>query len=162
MGSSFGPAVISKIMKWNISSQHLLLSIILGFALAVLFFILPNTSGDWLERVVPFMTSLTLIYFFKKNYKHPRSYRGYWRFRDRLKAFQEYKRRRTLGLPIKRGVLRNPTMSKARLARYDLQCWRRLTVVEKRFSTRGAPRMFSLGKQKPSLGKQKPSSRKAK
>ena len=67
MGSSFGPAVISKIMKWNISSQHLLFSIILGFVLAVLFFILPNTPGDWLERVVPFMTSLILIYFFKKN-----------------------------------------------------------------------------------------------
>jgi len=67
MGSSFGPAVISKIMKWNISPQHLLISIILGFVLAVLFFILPNTPGDWLERVVPFMTSLILIYFLKKN-----------------------------------------------------------------------------------------------
>ena len=67
MGSSFGPAVISKIMKWKISAIHLLTSIMLGFVLAVIFFLLPNTPGDWLERVMPFMISLALIYFLKKN-----------------------------------------------------------------------------------------------
>ena len=67
MGSSFGPAVISKIMKWKISAIHLLISIMLGFVLAVIFFLLPNTPGDWLERVMPFMISLALIYFLKKN-----------------------------------------------------------------------------------------------
>ena len=66
MGSSFGPAVISKMMKWKISAIHLLISIILGFVLAVIFFLLPNTPGDWLERVMPFMVSLALIYFLKK------------------------------------------------------------------------------------------------
>jgi uncharacterized membrane protein YfcA len=54
-------------MKWKISAIHLLISIMLGFVLAVIFFLLPNTPGDWLERVMPFMISLALIYFLKKN-----------------------------------------------------------------------------------------------
>ena len=67
MGSAFGPSVISKILKWNINASSVLLSIIMGFVLAVLFFLLPNTPGDWLERVVPFTLSFCYLFLIKKN-----------------------------------------------------------------------------------------------
>ena len=67
MGSAFGPSVISKILKWNINASSVLLSIIMGFVLAVLFFLLPDTPGDWLERVVPFTLSFCYLFLIKKN-----------------------------------------------------------------------------------------------
>ena len=67
MGSAFGPSVISKILRWNVSASSVLSSILIGFVLAVLFFLLPNTPGDWLERVIPFMFSLCYLYLTKKN-----------------------------------------------------------------------------------------------
>ena len=66
MGSAFGPSVISKILKWHVSASSILISIIVGFILAVIFFLLPNTPGDWLERVVPFLVGLCYL-FLKKN-----------------------------------------------------------------------------------------------
>ena len=67
MGSAFGPSVISKILRWNVSASSVLSSILIGFVLAVLFFLLPNTPGDWLERVIPFMFSLCYLYLTRKN-----------------------------------------------------------------------------------------------
>ena len=66
MGSAFGPSVISRILRWNVSSTSILFSIIAGFTLAVLFFLLPNTPGDWLERVAPFILSLGYLFMVKK------------------------------------------------------------------------------------------------
>ena len=66
MGSAFGPSVISKILKWHVSASSILISIVVGFSLAVIFFLLPNTPGDWLERVVPFLVGLCYL-FLKKN-----------------------------------------------------------------------------------------------
>ena len=67
IGSAFGPSVISKILRWNVSASSVLLSILIGFVLAVLFFLLPNTPGDWLERVIPFMLSFCYLFLTKKN-----------------------------------------------------------------------------------------------
>ena len=67
MGSAFGPSVISKILRWNVSATSILISILIGFVLAVLFFLLPNTPGDWLERVIPFMLSFCYLFLAKKN-----------------------------------------------------------------------------------------------
>ena len=66
MGSAFGPSVISKILKWNVSASSVLLSILIGFVFAVLLFLLPNTPGDWLERVVPFALGFSYLFFNKK------------------------------------------------------------------------------------------------
>jgi len=67
MGSAFGPSVISKILKWNVSASSVLLSILIGFVFAVLLFLLPNTSGDWLERVVPFALGFSYLFLTKNN-----------------------------------------------------------------------------------------------
>ena len=67
MGSAFGPSVISKILKWNVSASSVLLSILIGFVFAVLLFLLPNTPGDWLERVVPFALGFSYLFLTKNN-----------------------------------------------------------------------------------------------
>ena len=67
MGSAFGPSVISKILKWNVSASSVLLSILIGFVSAVLLFLLPNTPGDWLERVVPFALGFSYLFLTKNN-----------------------------------------------------------------------------------------------
>ncbi len=66
MGSAFGPSVIAKILKWEVKASSVLLSILIGFIFAVFFFLLPNTPGDWLERIVPFILSLSYLFLMKK------------------------------------------------------------------------------------------------
>jgi len=65
MGAAFGPAIISKLLKWKIKSKNLFIAILMGFVLAILFFYLPNSIGDWMERILPFTIGLVLVYLFK-------------------------------------------------------------------------------------------------
>ena len=66
MGSSFGPAVIARISNWKLSENHILLSMIIGFVLAIVFFLLPDSTGDWIERVIPFFAGLICLFILKK------------------------------------------------------------------------------------------------
>ena len=66
MGSSFGPAVIARISNWKLSENHILLSLIIGFVLAIVFFLLPDSTGDWIERVIPFFAGLICLFILKK------------------------------------------------------------------------------------------------
>ena len=66
MGSSFGPAVIARISNWKLSENHILLSMVIGFVLAIVFFLLPDSTGDWIERVIPFVTGLICLFILKK------------------------------------------------------------------------------------------------
>ena len=66
MGSSFGPAVIARISNWKLSENHILLSMVIGFVLAILFFLLPDSTGDWIERVIPFFAGLICLFILKK------------------------------------------------------------------------------------------------
>ena len=66
MGSSFGPAVIARISNWKLSENHILLSMIIGFVLAIVFFLLPDSTGDWIERVIPFVAGLICLFILKK------------------------------------------------------------------------------------------------
>jgi len=66
MGSAFGPAIIAKLLGWKVQSKNVFITILSGFVLAIIFFYLPNSIGDWMERVLPFSIGLILIYFFKK------------------------------------------------------------------------------------------------
>ena len=47
--------------KFGLSTLWLVLGVIIG-----MFFYLPNSIGDWMERVLPFSIGLILIYFLKK------------------------------------------------------------------------------------------------
>ena len=66
MGSAFGPAIIAKLLGWKVQPKNIFITILSGFVLAIIFFYLPNSIGDWMERVLPFSIGLILIYIFKK------------------------------------------------------------------------------------------------
>ena len=66
MGSAFGPAIIAKLLGWKVQPKNIFITILSGFVLAIIFFYLPNSVGDWMERILPFSIGLVLIYFFKK------------------------------------------------------------------------------------------------
>ena len=66
MGSAFGPAIIAKLLGWKVHARNVFIAILSGFVLAIIFFYLPNSIGDWMERVLPFSIGLILIYIFKK------------------------------------------------------------------------------------------------
>ncbi|MFT2092743.1 sodium/proline symporter [Paraglaciecola sp. 2405UD69-4] len=63
LGASFGPLVIVRLCNRQVSATATLLSMTVGFVLAVTFYMLPNTPGDFLERVVPFVLALTIAFY---------------------------------------------------------------------------------------------------
>lgn len=60
IGSAFGPTILVRLAGVQLSPAAVLRSIATGFFLAVLLSLLPNTAGDWAERLIPF-TAATLI-----------------------------------------------------------------------------------------------------
>ena len=68
MGSAFGPAIIAKLLGWKVQPKNIFITILSGFVLAIIFFYLPNSVGDWMERILPFSIGLVLIYFLKNRY----------------------------------------------------------------------------------------------
>ncbi|NIP18767.1 MAG: sodium/proline symporter [Xanthomonadales bacterium] len=65
LGSAFGPTVFLRLGGFRPHPRGVLLSIATGFALAVAFYLMPNTPGDWLERLVPFCAALTVLWWFR-------------------------------------------------------------------------------------------------
>lgn len=61
LGSAFGPTVFVRLAGVNVRPGGVLLSILVGFGLAVTFYLMPNTPGDILERVVPFCAALGIL-----------------------------------------------------------------------------------------------------
>jgi sodium/proline symporter len=60
LGAAFGPMLFCRLLSLKVRPAGVLLSIIAGFTLSVVFYLMPNTPGDVLERVAPFCISLTL------------------------------------------------------------------------------------------------------
>jgi len=61
LGSAFGPTVFLRLGGVDLKSGGVLASILTGFSLAVLFYLMPNTPGDILERLVPFCAALVVL-----------------------------------------------------------------------------------------------------
>ena len=55
IGSAFGPLVLLRIFGRQASANGSLAAMLAGFLLTVLAHWLPNTPGDWVERIVPFV-----------------------------------------------------------------------------------------------------------
>jgi Na+/proline symporter len=66
IGSAFGPLVFARILHWQVPPKAALYSIILGFGLAVVLYLLPNTPGDILERMLPFSVAFGLLAITRK------------------------------------------------------------------------------------------------
>jgi sodium/proline symporter len=66
LGSAFGPTVFARLAGVPLQSRGVLASILTGFGLAVTFYLLPNTPGDILERLVPFCAALIVLLAFRE------------------------------------------------------------------------------------------------
>jgi sodium/proline symporter len=64
LGSAFGPTVFLRLGGVRLRPGGVLLSIVTGFGLAVLFYLMPDTPGDVLERLVPFCAALAALVLF--------------------------------------------------------------------------------------------------
>jgi sodium/proline symporter len=69
LGSAFGPTVFLRLAGVPLRSIGVLGSIIAGFGLAVLFYLLPDTPGDWLERLVPFCVATLVLWWLGRTTK---------------------------------------------------------------------------------------------
>lgn len=65
LGSAFGPTVFVRLAGIQVRPVGVLVSILTGFGLAVIFYLMPNTPGDILERAVPFTTALLVLLAFR-------------------------------------------------------------------------------------------------
>ena len=62
LGASFGPIVLVRMCNRTIDPRMTLAAMVTGFVLAVTFYLLPNTPGDFMERVVPFVMALAVAF----------------------------------------------------------------------------------------------------
>lgn len=63
IGAAFAPTILARLAGAELSASGVASSIATGFTLAVLLSLLPNTNGDWAERLIPFCAA-TLVLFF--------------------------------------------------------------------------------------------------
>jgi sodium/proline symporter len=66
LGSAFGPTVFMRLSGASLRPGGVLLSILLGFSLAVTFYLLPNTPGDIVERLLPFSVGLGVLFLSRR------------------------------------------------------------------------------------------------
>ena len=64
LGSAFGPLVFVRLAGVQVVPGAALLVVVLGFVLAVTFYLLPSTPGDILERLAPFCVGLLVLLVF--------------------------------------------------------------------------------------------------
>ena len=63
LGASFGPIVLVRAWGRTLPGSVTLVAMVTGFVLAVTFYLLPDTPGDFMERVVPFVVALGIAWF---------------------------------------------------------------------------------------------------
>ncbi len=66
LGAAFGPTVFMRLAGVPLKPIGVLLSILTGFSLAVVFYLMPNTTGDILERLAPFCVSFAVLLLFRQ------------------------------------------------------------------------------------------------
>jgi sodium/proline symporter len=60
LGAAFGPPLLVRLAGFDLPPAALFAAMAVGFLGTVAFYWLPNTPGDWLERLVPFFGSLAI------------------------------------------------------------------------------------------------------
>ena len=72
LGAAFGPTVILRLAGLQLRPLGVLLSIGTGFGLSVLFYLLPDTPGDILERMGPILSATLVLLPFASRPSPPR------------------------------------------------------------------------------------------
>ena len=67
LGAAFGPTLFFRLAGIRTKPSGVLMSIVTGFVAASAFYLLPNTPGDILERLVPFVLATTVLLMFREN-----------------------------------------------------------------------------------------------
>jgi sodium/proline symporter len=62
LGAAFGPTLFFRLAGRHLSAGGVLAAIVTGFTLSVLFYLLPDAPGDILERLLPFLTGLAVLW----------------------------------------------------------------------------------------------------
>ena len=60
LGAAFGPPLLARLAGLEVPPVAVFTAMAVGFAGTLLFYWLPNTPGDWLERLVPFFAGLAI------------------------------------------------------------------------------------------------------
>lgn len=72
LGAAFGPTLIFRLAGIRLKPLGVLLSIVTGFATATTFYLMPDTPGDILERLVPFaLATCVLVAFRERTGRNP-------------------------------------------------------------------------------------------
>lgn len=58
LGSAFGPVLILRLAGLRLDGRAAFASVATGFFLTVAFYLMPDTPGDWVERLVPLVLAL--------------------------------------------------------------------------------------------------------
>jgi sodium/proline symporter len=66
LGSAFGPTLFFRLAGARLRPGGVLISILTGFGLAVLFYMLPDTPGDVLERFGPFACAVVVLFLSRR------------------------------------------------------------------------------------------------
>jgi sodium/proline symporter len=66
LGAAFGPTLFLRLAGVRLKPSGVLLSILTGFSLAVVFYLMPNTPGDILERLAPFCVAFAVLLMFRE------------------------------------------------------------------------------------------------
>ncbi len=66
IGSAFGPLVFARLAGMAVAPRAAMASMVCGFGLALLFYLLPDTPGDVLERLVPFISAMLVLLLYKQ------------------------------------------------------------------------------------------------
>jgi sodium/proline symporter len=66
LGAAFGPTLFLRLANVPLNPIGVLLSILTGFGLAVVFYLMPNTTGDIVERLAPFCASFAVLLLFRQ------------------------------------------------------------------------------------------------
>ena len=61
LGAAFGPIIFARAAKAHIPPVAVLAAMIIGFGLTAVFYSMPNTPGDWAERLIPFVASSLIV-----------------------------------------------------------------------------------------------------
>ncbi|MGI8619395.1 MAG: sodium/proline symporter [Gemmatimonadaceae bacterium] len=66
LGSAFGPVLVLRLAGYRLSDRGVLASIVAGFGLTVVFYLLPDTPGDWMERLIPLLVAFAVAWLSRR------------------------------------------------------------------------------------------------
>ena len=69
LGAAFGPPLLLRLAGFEVPPARVFAAMATGFLGTVLLYWLPNTPGDWLERLVPFFAALAICAFSARRMK---------------------------------------------------------------------------------------------